>query len=354
MPPPESIITPEARILITGSSGFVGTRVVANLLARGFYRLRCLTRASSDLTRLTRIIAASPGADQVEVVQGNLLSRPDCERITRDVAVVYHLAAGTGEKSFPDAFMGSVVTTRNLLEACVQHGGIRRFVSASSFTVYSNRNNPGGRILDESSPLEDQLQARGEAYCFAKLKQDELVQSYRAKHGLPSVLVRPGVVYGPGKPGITGRVGRATFGLFMHLGGGNRVPLTYVENCADAIVLAGLVPGVEGETFNIVDDDLPSSRRFLRLYKRHVKPFRSISIPRPLSYLLCCLWGKYSTWSRGQLPPLFNRHVWHVYWKGSRYPNDKLKQRLGWRQPVPTAEGLTRFFASCRQPESHA
>ena len=50
-------------------------------------------------------------------MKGNLLSSEDCAAATKDVAVIFHLAAGTGEKSFPDAFMNSVVTTRNLLEA---------------------------------------------------------------------------------------------------------------------------------------------------------------------------------------------------------------------------------------------
>ena len=86
------------------------------------------------------------------------------------------------------------------------------------------------------------------------------------------MIVRPGVVYGPGNKGITGRVGLGTFGLFLHLGGSNEIPLTYVDNCADAIVLAGIKGGVDGEVFNVVDDDLPTSRKFLRLYKKNVRP----------------------------------------------------------------------------------
>src|SRR2546430_15845682 len=114
----------------------------------------------------------------------------------------------------------------------------------------------------------------------------------------------------PGKEAITKRVEIGTFGFFLHVAGSNTIPCTYVDNCADAIVLAGLMRGVEGEVFNVVDDDLPSSRRFLRLYKRNVKHFRSLYLPHPLSYLLCFLWEKYSAWSEGQLPPAFNRSVW--------------------------------------------
>jgi len=136
--------------------------------------------------------------------------------------------------------------------------------------------------------------------------------------------------------------------VFLHLGGGNRIPFTYVDNCADAIALAGLKPGIEGEVFNVVDDDLPTSRRFLRLYKQHVRSFRSVYLPRVLSYLFCTLWEKYSTWSDGQMPPAFNRRRWHVEIKRTRYSNEKLKSRLGWTPKVATDEGLRRLFQYCR------
>jgi len=46
------------------------------------------------------------------------------------------------------------------------------------------------------------------------------------------VILRPGAVYGPEDDKITGRVGINTFGIFMHLGGRNKIPFTYVNNCA--------------------------------------------------------------------------------------------------------------------------
>ena len=55
-----------------------------------------------------------------------------------------------------------------------------------------------------------------------------------------------------------------------------------------------------------------------------------------MSYLGCYLWESYSDWSQGQLPPVFNRLVWHAYWKGNIPVNDKIKNRLGWRQRVST------------------
>lgn len=350
----DSIIGPDDLILVTGAAGFIGARVVENLIERGFRNLRCFSRPSGNAGKLEALKQFFQEKAKIEVFQGNLLSRDDCVNAARDVAVIYHLAAGRGEKSYPDAFMNSVVTTRNLLEAVLRHRCLKRFVSISSFSVYSNTQKPRGRLLDESCPVEKHPELRGDAYSFAKVKQDELVSEYGAKFGIPYVIVRPGFVYGPGNEGITGRVGLGTFGIFLHLGGSNPIPFSYVDNCAEAIVLAGLKPGVDGEVFNVVDDDLPSSRRFLRLYKRNVKRFKSIYVPRAVSYLLCYLWEKYSHWSGGQLPPSFNRRTWHAYWKKTDYTNVKLKRRLGWTQRVSSSDALSRYFESCRQKLRHA
>ena len=285
---------------------------------------------------------------------GNLLSRRDCEEATKDVSIIYHLAAGTGTKSFADAFANSVVTTRNLLDAAVQHGRIKRFVSVSSFVVYTNQDNPGSKVLDEESATESAPALRGDPYCYAKSKQDELVAHYGKTQGIPYVLVRPGVVYGPGKRRIHGRIGLDTFGIFLHLGGSNQIPLTFVDNCAEAIVLAGIKAGVEGEAFNVVDDDLPSSAQFLEMYKKEVAHFRSLYIPHFVSYLLCLLWEKYSSSSRGQLPPIYNRRVWASVWKPTHYSNKKIKNALGWTPKISTADGLKQYFASCRAGANHA
>jgi nucleoside-diphosphate-sugar epimerase len=344
-----SIISPDDCILVTGAAGFIGSRVVEGLLNRGFRNLRCFVRPSTDLARVEAIVKRRPAGAQIEVLKGNLLSRQDCEVASKGVALIFHLAAGTGEKSFPDAFMNSVVTTRNLLDATLQYAQLRRFVLVSSFAVYTNCRKPRRGQLDESCPIEEHAELRGEAYCFAKVKQEQIVAEYGKNFGVPYVTVRPGSVYGAGKHEIVGRVGIGTFGVFLHLGGSNTIPFTYVDNCAEAIILAGLVKGVDGEIFNVVDDDLPSSRQFLRLYKRNIRRFKSIYVPHIVSRALCGLWEEYSQWSRGQLPPVFNRRRWHAYWKKTRYSNAKLKARLGWTPGVPTSEGLRRFFESCER-----
>jgi nucleoside-diphosphate-sugar epimerase len=346
------IIGREDRVLVTGAAGFIGSRVVRNLVDRGFRNLVCFVRHSSDLEEINAIIQRRPPGARIEVFKGNLLSPQDCELACKDVAVVVHLAAGTGEKSFPDAFMNSVVTTRNLLEACLQGAHVQRFVQVSSFSVYTNSQK--SRRMDESCPIEVKPELRGDAYCFSKIKQEQIVRDYGKNFGIPYVIVRPGSVYGETRGEIAGRVGIGTFGFFLHLGGSNIIPFTYVDNCADAIVLAGVVEGVNGEIFNVLDDDLPTSRKFLHLYKTNVKAFKSVYVPHAISYGFCYLWEKYSEWSGGQLPPAFNRKRWYTYWRKTRYSNEKLKRKLGWVPQISTVEGLRRHFESCRAGEQHA
>jgi len=347
------IISLDDSVLITGATGFIGSRVVENLLDRGFRNLACFGRASGRLQAIEALSNRHPSA-QIKLIKGNLLSRQDCEAACKDVALIIHLAAGTGEKSFPDAFMNSVVTTRNLLDASLQSGRLRRFVLVSSFSVYTNCDKPHGQLLEELCPTEEHGELRGEAYCFAKFKQEQILTEYHKNFGIPHVVVRPGSVYGPKRHAIIGRIGIDILGLFLHLGGPSTIPFTYVDNCADAIVLAGLVKGIDGEIFNIVDDDLPSSLQFLRWYKKNVRGFRSIYVPHVVSYALCHLWEKYSQWSEGQLPLAFNRRRWHAYWKKTIYSNEKLKARLGWAPKVSTKEGLQRFFQSCKQDGKNA
>jgi nucleoside-diphosphate-sugar epimerase len=344
----DEIVDINTLMLVTGAGGFVGTRVVENLLDRGFRNIRCLVRSRASSIRLNEALEERNTRGKVEVVTGNLLSREDCVNAAGDVALIYHLAAGTGTKSFSDAYLNSVVTTRNLLETAIDGQALRRFVNVSSFAVYSNYDKPNRRVLDEAGPVEAHPESRAEAYGYGKSKQDELVIEYGRKHAVPYVIMRPGNIFGPGKKAIPGRVGIDTFGIFMNFGGANPIPLTYVDNCAEAIVLAGIKPGIEGEIFNVVDDDLPSCWRYLRLYKKNVKHFKSIYVPHAISYLFCYTWETYSKWSKGQLPPVFTRREWHATWKKTRYTNRKLKEILGWTPKVPMDEGLRRFFEAAK------
>jgi nucleoside-diphosphate-sugar epimerase len=340
----ESISPSNDCILVTGSNGFIGAKVVESLLEYGFSNLRCFVRPSSRLERLKQVLERLPFGENAKLVTGDLLSRDDCRKAAEGVSVIYHLAVGI-EKSFAGAFMNSALATRNLMDAFLERGQPKRFVNVSSFAVYSNLSLKPGALLDETCPLEDAPQERFDAYGFGKLKQDELVKEYGKKYKLPYVIVRPGAVFGPGKRELSGRIGINTFGFFIHLGGSNQLPLTFVDNCAEAIVLAGFKPGVDRETFNIVDDEWITSRDFLAAYKNAVGSFFSVRVPYPLAHGFSWAWEKYSDWSKGQLPLVFNRRRCAAEWKGNRYSNEKLHQRLGWKPRVPMKKAMEAFLA---------
>jgi nucleoside-diphosphate-sugar epimerase len=337
------IVSRDERILVTGSSGFIGTKVVATLLNYGFTDICCFVRPSSELSRLRKTLRQFNAEKKVEIVTGDLLSPTDCQKAAAGASIIYHLAAGM-EKSFAGAFMNSALATRNLMDAFLHFGEPKRFVNVSSFAVYSNLALSRGALLDENCPLEDAPQKRFDAYGFGKVKQEELVKEYGDVHDLPYVILRPGYVFGPGKRELSGRVGTSAFGFFMQVNGSQALPLVFVDNCAEAIVLAGLKPGIDGEIFNVVDDELPTGQQFLNAYKRKAKSLISIRVPYIVGYAMCLLWEKYSEWSKKQVPPAFNRRRCAAEWKGNRYSNQKLKDCLGWKPKVPMDQAMALFL----------
>ena len=110
--------------------------------------------------------------------------------------------------------------------------------------------------------------------------------------GLPCTIVRPGIVIGPGKKAMPGFVGIDTFGFFMHMGGGSRLPLTYVDNCADAIVLAGLVPESRARSSTSSTTNCRPAGRFCELQKAGATLLVCSSAVSRRRTRLCALWER--------------------------------------------------------------
>jgi len=326
------------KVLVTGATGFLGGALVESLLAHGETDLVVTARAGASRARLEAAAARHPKA-RIEYLPVNLVSRDDAARAVRDADVVYHLAASL--RGAPaDMFLNTVVATKNLLEAVGRKPA--RVVLVSSFSVYGVAALPRGAVVDEQTPLETRPDKR-DLYAHVKLRQEALGWELAAKRKFELVVLRPGVIYGPGGSAFSTRVGLNLAGLFLSLGGRNLLPLSYVDNCADAIVVAGQARQAAGQVYNLHDDDLPTCRDYLRAYRREVRPVRAVPIPYPVLKLLSVGVERYHRWSRGQLPAIFTPYKTATAWGGNQFHNDKIKA-LGWRQAIPTADGMQRTF----------
>src|SRR5262249_49024513 len=118
------------------------------------------------------------------------------------------------------------------------------------------------------------------------------------------LVLRPGVIYGPGSAGLSTRIGVKLPGFFLHVGRENLLPLTYVRNCAQAIASAGKQASVEGgvQNINVVDDDLIACGEYLRRYTQSPRGLRSLPCPFFGAMLFSRAIEKYHQRSRGQLP----------------------------------------------------
>ncbi len=338
-------------VLVTGSNGFLGSTLVERLVEGGTRGIRCLVREGSNRDRLDRLRSQYPEAD-IEYCIGTLNSAEDPRKAVKGVDTVYHLAAALSGAP-ADMFLNTVVATKNLLEAIAAENPAVKFIHISSFSVYGVAHLPKGYTITEETPLEENPQKR-DPYAFVKWYQEKLLLDYQRRLGFPLVILRPGVIYGPRGGAISGRVGLQLGGLFLHLGGNNLLPLSYVENCADAIITCArkAEPGVS--IYNVHDDDLPTSRAYLKEYKKRVKKLRSIRIPYPFLQLLSRGVEWYHHYSKGQLPAIFTPYKSANLWKGNRFDNSKLKS-TGWQQRIPTREAMEMtmdYFSSIEKRNS--
>ena len=325
------------KVLVTGAAGFVGRSVVARCVEAGHHvvaMIRPSTPGSGDGwpsgTTLLNADLRQPGAWQ--------------QQLNGVEAIIHLAAAASGD--FAEQFAGTVVATETLLASLPR--SIRRFVHISSFSVYDYGAIPLHSRLDEDSPLEDKPKCR-DAYTWTKLLQEKMVVDYcNRDEAISLVVVRPGAIFGPGKDwdfGSALRLGKFDL-IFAPF---SRMKLTFVDNCADAIVGA-LERPTAGGTVNIVDCDLPTHARFHRMCRRAGAPVgHAIFIPWVLVAAVGLTIRAVNGWffnGRAKLPELLDFPRQQARWKPLRYSQSCAATALGWIPGITLAEGITRTFQS--------
>jgi MPBQ/MSBQ methyltransferase len=262
-------------VLLTGATGFIGSRVLARLSAQG-QQVRVLIRpATLSRSEVAATLAQYPG---VEVVAGDLNDEDALAHATGAVDVVFHLAwqwrrddgADGDAASRPDgradvqAIEHNLNAARRLLAASVAQS-VRRFVFTSSVAVY------GPPATIRTFPItEDAEVIQGDYgdhpfvqyYMAPKIAIEHMIRGYARQCGLEYVILRPSVVYGPDAP-FAGRLVHKTLAAPRWVSpntSAGKWQMVHVDDVAQAVVLAGTTAEARNLEFNIAGAEISSEQ----------------------------------------------------------------------------------------------
>jgi len=255
-------------ILITGGTGFVGNRLTQRLVLGKDYSVTAVIHrfTGSGLARLARL--------PIKLIQADLLDEESLSRAAENCHIIVHLAYG----SAGDETMRRKVTvsgTENVMKVALKKK-VRKVIYFSTAAVYGLK--PKGSVIDESAPFEESHNV----YRSSKIQAEKLVWHYHKEHGLPVVIFRPPIIYGPYGGYWTERfVQEIQTGAILVNDGNGAANLIYIDNLIDATILAMEKDAADGEAFIVVDDDGLNwgqvYRAFASLVDSH-PPLRSMSV----------------------------------------------------------------------------
>jgi nucleoside-diphosphate-sugar epimerase len=230
--------------LVTGAGGFLGRYIVEQLVARG-YRVRTLARrAYPELAALG-----------VESVQGDVQDSAAVSAACRGIDVVFHVAAVAGIWGPWKTYYGINTTgTENVLAGCRQHGVSRLVYTSSPSVTFAGTDQCG---VDESVPYPQKWLAH---YPHTKALAEQRVLA-ASGDGLATCSLRPHLIWGPRDQHLIPRlIERARRGQLRQVGDGtNRVDVVYVENAAEAHLLAADAlannPAARGQAYFITNGE---------------------------------------------------------------------------------------------------
>lgn len=317
-------------ILVSGASGFIGSRLVSQFSAEGI--------ACRSLVRF-------PGVGSSHVVAD--LTAPDsllsacigCDSVVHCAGYAHAFAALSGEDSARH-WVVNFEGTRNLVEAA-GHAGVKRFVFLSSIKAMAE---PGEACVDESlagDPDSD--------YGRSKRAAEHAVLEAGSRYGMHVVNLRLAMVYGSGGRGNLERMGRLVKrGWFPPLPEtGNHRSLVHIEDVISAIRLVLNDCRANGKTYIIASQEAPSGRVLFDALRQAqgLLPCRW-SVPALVLWKSARL-GDWLESITGRRIPL-NSEVVDRLLNSAWYSPARIEHELGWRAKVSLVDGLTEMMAGGR------
>ncbi len=329
------------KLLVTGASGFLGSCVVSVALERG-HQVKAVVRPQTNLEQISwknhpalEIIALDLAKDD----EGILTALDQVE------GVIHLAAAKTGD--YTTQYQGTVVTTENLLRAMNQKK-VNRLIGISTFSVYDYLKIPAGATIDENSPLEENPQTR-DIYAQTKLIQEAKYREF-AQTGGQVTIIRPGMIYGKDYLWNACLGNRISGKFWLRIGNKSIMPLIYVENCAEAIILAVENDQAIGETINLVDDDLPSQKVYVQKLQQ-LSSDNPTSIVIPFAVMLAIAnfsWFIQQKLLQGKakIPGILIPSRLNARFKPLKYSNHKAKRVLNWQPCYSLEQALEKISTS--------